>query len=153
MEKRKLENIKSLHFSGNTMGVFLAYVIIFVLLSVTSPVFFTFSNIMTLGRQAVCTILVAMGMTFIIGMGGIDLSVGSVVAACGVICAAMVKESVALPVVLLVTLIAGAIFGCINGLLIAKLGLADFVATLATMSIVRGLVYVYTKAISYLWAS
>jgi ribose transport system permease protein len=134
-------------FKGKTIGIFLAYIIIFSFLSFASPVFFTFSNIMTLMRQTVCTVLVAVGMTFVIGMGSIDLSVGSVVAGCGVICAALIKANVDLWVILLITMFMGIFFGFINGFVIAKIELPPFIVTLATMSIIRGLIYVYTRAI------
>jgi ribose transport system permease protein len=146
MEWLRFSKIRDI-FRGKTLGVFLAYAVIFIALSFASPVFFTFSNVMTLMRQTVAIILIAMGMTFVIGMGGIDLSVGSVVAACGVVCAAMLKAGMSIWIIIPAALLMGLFFGLINGLLIAKLHLADFIATLATMSIVRGLIYVYTRAI------
>jgi ribose transport system permease protein len=140
-------NVLSKLFKGKTLGIFIAYVLIFLSLSIASPVFLTFSNIMTLMRQTVCTVLVALGMTFVIGMGAIDLSVGSIVGGCGVACAALIKADVNLGIVLVVVLLTGIFLGFFNGIVIAKIKLPPFIVTLATMSIIRGFIYVYTRAI------
>ena len=107
--------------------------------------FLTVSNITSVVRQFSFIALMALGMLLVIVTGGIDLSVGSVFAFSGVVaCMAVAKWGVPVVLAVLLGLIAGGIFGYLNGLLITKLKLPPFIATLGTMSIARGLAYVIT---------
>src|SRR5690606_18785462 len=89
--------------------------------------------------QTVYIAVCAIGMTFIMIGGGIDLSVGAVMALCCVVCALMVKAGYAVPVSVAVTLAAGAGIGLASGLLITRLRIIPFVVTLGMMLIARGL--------------
>jgi ribose transport system permease protein len=86
-------------------------------------------------------------MTFVISMGGIDLSVGSTVGISSMLVAALILSGMNIYLAVLIVLLAGACIGTINGLIITKLGIPYFIATLGTMSILRGIIYVYTKGI------
>lgn len=86
-------------------------------------------------------------MTFVISLGGIDLSVGSTVGISGMVLAAMILGGQNIYLAILVVLLLGALIGLVNGILVTKLGMAYFIATLGTMSILRGMIYVYTKGI------
>ena len=104
--------------------------------------FLTVSNITNVIRQFSFNALMALGMLLVIITGGIDLSVGSVFAFSGVItCMSIAKWGWPVLPGVLFGLLAGAVFGYLNGVLITKLKLPPFIATLGTMSIARGLSY------------
>jgi ribose transport system permease protein len=100
-------------------------VILVVFTYTTSDVFFTQRNLSNLSRQIVPNGLISLGMLIVILTGGIDLSVGSVVALAGI-------------------LAAGVAAGAANGVLVARFKLAPFIVTLATLGAIRGFVYVYS---------
>lgn len=145
MDTNKFKLKRILDIDG--IGIIIVYIIVFVGLSIASPNFLNFNNIMIGIRQAVFTAIVGFAMTFVISIGGIDLSVGSTVGITGMLVATMILNGTNIFVAVLVAIIVGAGIGLINGLLVTKLGIAYFIATLGTMSILRGLIYVYTKGI------
>jgi ribose transport system permease protein len=107
--------------------------------------FWTWGNIVTVLRQTSINAVIATGMTFTILIGGIDLSVGSVLAICGAIAATLIASGMDTILVVLITLMLGLGIGLVNGLLITKGRLQPFIATLGTMTLVRGLTLVYTQ--------
>jgi len=129
------------------IGIIFVYLAVFISLSIACPNFLKFSNIMVGIRQAVYTAIVGFAMTFVISLGGIDLSVGSTVGVSGMILAAMILGGYNIYMAIIVVIILGALVGLINGILVTKLRMAYFIATLGTMSVLRGLIYVYTKGI------
>lgn len=141
--KKSLNRLLSI----NGIGVIIAYVVVFVGLGIACPGFFSFSNIMVGIRQAVFTAIVGFAMTFVIAMGGIDLSVGSTVGLTGMLVGTLMLNGVNIYLGLFLAIILGAVIGLVNGLLVTKFGIAYFIATLGTMSILRGIIYVYTKGI------
>ncbi|WP_214106617.1 ABC transporter permease [Acrocarpospora catenulata] len=110
----------------------------------TSDTFLTPVNLTNLLKQMVTTGLLAFGMLVVILTGGIDLSVGSVVAFSGILAAGLVA-GLPIPVAMLVGLLAGVAFGAVNGVLVARFGLAPFVVTLASLTTIRGLAFVYSE--------
>jgi ribose transport system permease protein len=110
-------------------------------LSVLSPYFLTWTNIFNILDQSVVIGLVAIGMTFVILTGGIDLSVGSVAGLTGVILGLAVQE-VPIPLAIAAAVGAGALIGLFSGILVAYFGLAAFVVTLGVMAIARSLAYI-----------
>jgi ribose transport system permease protein len=106
--------------------------------------FFTERNISNLMRQVVANGLISLGMLLVILTGGIDLSVGSVVALGGVLFAG-VADQIGIAPALAVAMASGAAAGLVNGVIIARFKLQSFIVTLATMGIVRGCVYLYTE--------
>lgn len=114
-----------------------------IVLSLSSPYFLTAGNLFNLLDQSVVIGIVAIGMTFVILTGGIDLSVGSVAGLTGIILGLAMRE---MPIYLAVVLAisAGALIGAISGILIAVFGLAAFVVTLGMMAICRSLAYVFS---------
>ena len=142
---KKLNYKKTLDING--MGIIIVYLVVFVGLSIACPNFLRISNVMIGIRQAVFTAIVGMAMTFVISMGGIDLSVGSTVGISGMVVAALMLNGWNVFAAIIAALVLGMIIGLFNGLLVTKLGIAYFIATLGTMSILRGLIYVYTKGI------
>lgn len=124
---------------------FIGLLILCIALSILNDSFLTSSNLLTVMRQVSINALIAFGMTFVILTAGIDLSVGSILALAGVICAALITGGASGEIALVLTLLAGAVMGCINGLIITKGKAAPFIATLATMTIFRGLTLAYTE--------
>ena len=126
-------------------GIIIAFILICIILSVMSPVFFTMTNLINVIRQTSIYGIMAVGMTFIILTGGIDLSIGSILAIAGAVCAGMLKDGNSFPVVVLATLAVGIGCGLINGLFITVGKITPFVATLGMMSMARGFTLIYTK--------
>jgi ribose transport system permease protein len=128
-----------------------ALVILFVVFSLASPYFFTFSNIVGILVSTAVNGLLAIGVTFIIITGGIDLSVGTVMTLSSVMAAVIVnKLNLPLPFGLLIPLgafvaiLTGTFAGVLNGLMVSKLKLPPFIATLGMLNVARGLSLVIT---------
>src|SRR6185436_12848280 len=114
------------------------------LLSVLSPHFLSVSNLRNVLEQTAINAVVAVGMTFVIVSGGIDLSVGSIVAVSGVLLASALAAGAPVPVAIAAGLAAGALCGLANGLLVTRGRLPPFIATLGMMSVARGAALVFT---------
>ncbi|USK65127.1 ABC transporter permease [Peribacillus frigoritolerans] len=125
-------------------GPLLALVLLFIVITVLNPSFMEPNNILNLLRQTSINALIAFGMTFIILTGGIDLSVGSILALSSALMAGMMVSGLDPVLAILVGILLGAIMGVINGILVSKGKMAPFIVTLATMTIFRGLTLVYT---------
>lgn len=127
-------------------GIFVVFIIICLILSFISPQFLTVSNWTIIITQVSINALLAFGVTFVIITGGIDLSLGSIVAVTGVT-AAMLAHPDAFPVVLPIFagLFAGVLMGVFNGFIITKSKIAPFIVTLGTMTIGRGLALILSK--------
>jgi ribose transport system permease protein len=125
-------------------GFMVAFVVLVLIAASASEVFFTPRNISNLFRQIVTNGLVSLGMLVTILTGGIDLSVGSIVALAGIVAAGL-TDQIGLPLAILVALGTGVLAGSVNGLIIARFKLAPFIVTLATMSAIRGAVYEYSE--------
>lgn len=125
-------------------GPLLALVLLFIVITVLNPSFMEPNNILNLLRQTSINALIAFGMTFIILTGGIDLSVGSILALSSALMAGMMVSGLDPILAILVGILLGAMMGVINGILVSKGKMAPFIVTLATMTIFRGLTLVYT---------
>lgn len=126
------------------LGPMLGLFVIVIILSIMSENFLTLDNILTVLRQVSINALIAFGMTFVILTGGIDLSVGSILALAGSLTAGMLASGMDPILAIIIGMLAGAVMGAFNGLVITKGKVAPFIATLATMTIFRGLTLVYS---------
>ena len=143
--KKNRSGSKKVSSSNNIVGILIALVVLCLDLQLAQPVFLTSSNLLNVLQQISTNFVIAVGMTFVIISGGIDLSVGSNIALTGLLMAIMMKNwglSVALTLVL--SLIFAGLIGLINGALISLLNLPPFIATLGMMSIARGAAYTVT---------
>ena len=122
-------------------------VVIFIALSLASPYFLRPGNLLNQLDQSVVTGIVAAGMTFVILIGGIDLSVGSVLGVTAVLMG-LAMPHVGIAGGVAVAVIAGGAIGAFSGFLIARFGLAAFVVTLGVMAIGRSLAYIFSGATS-----
>lgn len=127
------------------LGPLLGLILIMVVLGFASDNFFTLDNILNLLRQVSINALIAFGMTFVILTGGIDLSVGSMLAFGSALTAGILASGMDPILGVLIGLMAGLAMGAFNGVVITKGKVAPFIATLATMTIFRGATLVYTE--------
>ena len=129
-------------------GIGIAFILEFILFALLSPYFFTPDNLLNVSLQASITAIIAAGMTFVILTGGIDLSVGSLVAFAGIVATTVLKTG--LPPVagfilaILAGLAVGSLSGAFAGFCITRFNIAPFIVTLATMTIWRGAAFVWT---------
>lgn len=130
-------------------GIIFAFILLVVALSFASPYFLRMNNILNVLRQASVNALLAIGMTFVILTGGIDLSVGSVLAFGGVVAASLASDAIYGPVVnpfmaAGAGLLGGLLLGSVNGLFVSKWRMPAFVVTLGMLSMARGFTFIYT---------
>ncbi|MDU5022199.1 MAG: ribose ABC transporter permease, partial [Clostridiales bacterium] len=118
--------------------------LLIVVVSVLSPSFLSTRNILNILRQTSVNAIIAAGMTFVILTGGIDLSVGSVLAISGAFAASLLASGQSIFVAVIAAVVCGSVVGFVNGFVIAKGKLQPFIATLATMTIFRGITLVFT---------
>ena len=126
------------------LGPFIGLIILIVILTILNPSFLSVDNLLNVLRQVSVSALIAFGMTFVILTGGIDLSVGSTLGLTGAVVATLLASGTDPILAMLAAVILGLILGTINGVIITKGKVAPFIATLATMTIYRGLTLVYT---------
>ncbi|CAH6850237.1 ribose ABC transporter membrane subunit [Vibrio chagasii] len=122
----------------------IALIFLIVVVSFLNPNFFTVDNILNILRQTSVNAIIAVGMTLVILTAGIDLSVGSVLALCGAFAASMIGMEIPVMIAVPTALVAGAALGAISGVIIAKGKVQAFIATLVTMTLLRGVTMVYT---------
>lgn len=146
-KKQDFNNIK-VRFLGSlkqNVGVFVAFLIVFIIASIVSSKFLTFNNQMIILRTVSTTALCAFGMTFVVLTGGIDLSVGSFMSLSGCLTTILISwYNIPSVAAVALSLLIGIIFGAVNGAVITKLDMPPFIVTLATMNIMRGISYTIT---------
>jgi ribose transport system permease protein len=127
------------------LNILIALVLLCVLLAFLSPVFFTSNNLLGVARAFSLTAIAAIGQTMVIITGGIDLSTGSIIGLSSLSTGILLVNGWPSVAAILAGLAVGTAFGACNGLLITRVGLPPFIATLGTLSIGRGLIYVITQ--------
>lgn len=151
--KNSLNKVKSLLAGGKqNFVIILAAVVLFVIFYLINPGFASSGNLLTMTKALVPYAILALGVTFVIATGGIDLSIGTVCFGSAVLAGAICKTGVSvdegnLAMTIPIILATGLVFGLINGVLIAKCKLAPFIATLGTMLVSRGLTAVVAEAV------
>lgn len=122
----------------------IALLVLIAIVSSISPNFFTIDNLLNILRQTSVNAIIAVGMTFVILTAGIDLSVGSILALTGAVAASLVNMELSIFVVIPLVLLFGTLLGGISGVIVAKGKVQAFIATLVTMTLLRGVTMVYT---------
>lgn len=125
-------------------GMLMILLLIIGAISLLSPNFFTVSNFLVITRQVSINALVAAGMTLVILLAGIDLSVGGVIALAGTLLALTLAGTKSAALAVLVGVAVGAVVGAVNGFFVAYLRLPAFIVTLATLALSRGFTLVVT---------
>lgn len=123
--------------------ILLAFILMVIAFCCTADGFMTGGNLVNVLRQSSTEMIVAMGMTFVLLIGGIDLSVGKVAMLAGTITATLLVKGTSIVVSILVGLVAGAICGLVNGIVVAKLNIPPFITTLAMMNVAEGAALLY----------
>jgi ribose transport system permease protein len=129
------------------LNVFLALIAVGALISMFTPYFLTTNNLMGVFRSFSMTAIMSIGMVMVIITGGIDLSVGSALGLSSLVTALCFSFGMPTGVCIAAGLAVGLVFGAVNGLLITGIGLPPFIATLGTLSIGRGLMYIITHGV------
>ena len=119
-------------------GVFAALVLLFVLGTVLSPSFLQGGNLLSVGQQVSQIGIMAVGATFVIVNGEIDLSVGSIYALSAISTGMAIAAGVAWPLAIVIGLLVGVVAGLLNGLAVVLLGVPSFIVTLGSLSVFRG---------------
>jgi len=127
------------------LGPFIALLVLAAGLAVLSPDFLTVGNLFDVTRQVSINAVISFGMTLVILLGGIDLSVGSILAVSSLVVALLMKAGDSATLAALVGILCGALMGVVNGLLVTKGRVAPFIATLGTMTLLRGLALVLSQ--------
>jgi len=144
LNKEKTFNLKNIDIDWKEYGVFIGFIFIVIVVSIASPAFLTFRNILNLLRQSSIIGVIAAGMTFVIISGNFDISVGAIAALSGAVALQLLLSGWFLPFAILAGLIVGAIIGLLNGILVAKFNISSLIATLAMITIVRGIILLLT---------
>lgn len=131
-------------FVLSNLGVLIGLLVLCLILTFATDFFLTGKNLLTVLRQICINVLLAFGMTFVLIVGGIDLTVGSVVGASGVAVVMLIEAGFPIPAAILCALLLGAVIGLINGAIIAYTGMPAFIVTLSMQGVVRGLAYIIT---------
>ena len=131
------------------LRTFIALIAVLVFFSIAAPNFLSTANLILMSKHVALNAFLAMGMTFVIITGGIDLSVGSIVGLCGMVAGYLVLNGIDLQIgytiyfnvfeIALITLAVGILIGAVNGVLITRLNVAPFIATLGVLYVARGL--------------
>lgn len=127
------------------MGPLIGLILLFIVIAALNDRFISPSNLSNLLRQVSINALISFGMTFVILTGGIDLSVGSILALSSALLANMITSGMNPEMAVIVAAVIGLGLGAVNGIIVAYGKVAPFIATLATMTIYRGATLVYTN--------
>lgn len=128
-------------------GIFFVFVALCIFFGLMSPVFFSAENVFNILRQVAVVGIVAVGMTFVLLTGGIDLSIGSVIGVASVFTAELMLIGVPPFLAAVTTLAICALAGFVNGVFINELGISPFIATLGTMTSLRGLAFLISDGL------
>ncbi len=161
-QKAKPAKVKTLSFRMLLLKArtFIALILLLIVFSILIPNFLEPQNLILITKHVVLYALLGVGMTFVIVTGGIDLSVGSIVGLAGMIAGSFIYEGLVLnfadatvyfsvPVVILITLLFGALIGGMNGLLITKFNVPPFIATLGMLYVARGIALLISDGATY----
>ena len=134
-EKKLMIKSKGILNQIGLLGVIAVLCIIFTCLNST---FIAAANLMNIVRQSAVMIIVAMGVTFVMISGELDLSIGGVACLTGMVVSKLLTSGVSIPVAILIGLLLGALLGLFNGILTTKFNLPSMIVTLATMNLANG---------------
>lgn len=142
MKKEKGIRILKRAVDSNHFVLIVVWIVMCIVFTNLQSNFFSYRNMLNILTSGSLIGLLVIGEAYLIIAGMIELSAGAVAAFSGVFAAVLAREGVAVPLILLIVIAAGILFGLVNGLLVTKINLQPFITTLATMSIARGLAYI-----------
>ena len=145
MEKLTTDKREQFGIFMRRYGILLVLLLLIAVFFTTSPTFRTYQNMMNIMRQVSINGIIAMGLTYVILTGGIDLSGGSLVAVAGVVLGSILTHDPTwIAPAILAAIAVCALFGLLNGFMVAKANIPPFIVTLAAMTMARGFAYVYS---------
>ena len=145
MNKEQVLKIGKKAFGGGKNGIFFILIAVFVVSAIFVDGFFTQANLANVFRQIAVTTILALGATFVIILGHINVAYGSEIALTGCIACLVMVGSGSMTLALLAALCLGLFIGCVNGLVITKFGIPAFIMTLAVTTVARGSALLITK--------
>lgn len=143
-EKKKKSVVRYL-LSRREMGIAIPTILLVIVITVINPVFIDFENIMNVLRTASYVLIIGTTSTMVFIAGGMDLSVGSVLALGGCVTGIALKADINIFIAIFLGLLVGGVVGLFNGIIIVKFSLPPMIVTLATMNFSRGLVQYLTR--------
>lgn len=160
MSSNKKDNNNALMMTLLKGRTFIVLIVLLIFFSIVANNFLSVNTMLLIGKHVALYGIIAIGMTYVIITGGIDLSVGAVVGLGGMIAGGLLQKGLtfefagvtiyfSVPLVVLITVLVGAIIGIINGLIITKFNVAPFIATLGTMYICRGFANLHSNGATY----
>ncbi|MFA7018146.1 MAG: ABC transporter permease, partial [Sphaerochaetaceae bacterium] len=142
VNSKKDRQLESLGTVLQKWGVFIGLILLMLFFSIKSRHFFSIPNFLNIARQTSITAIIAVGMTYVIIINGIDLSVGAIVGLAGVLCAVFITNLGMNPLLAIVLVLAvSAVIGLIIGATVAYIKIPPFIITLAMQQIVRGVAF------------
>ncbi|NLZ51962.1 MAG: ABC transporter permease [Thermoanaerobacteraceae bacterium] len=138
---KKLEFLRGINIPGATYGV----IVLLILFSLITNKFLTLANIFFIARSSSILLIASIGMTMVILVSQIDLSVGSVMSLSGVIAALCLQNGMGIPIAILLGIASGIVFGIINGIMVAVYKFDYWISTFATMGVGAGLALVFAN--------
>lgn len=143
--RNRIEKSKVPHIISDNIGIMVVLLILCIIVSLATDKFLTSGNIISVLRQISINTYIALGMTLIIILGHIDLTVGAVVAMCGTLTVGFIVNQ-GLPVELAIIggILLGVLFGFINGVIVSTFKVPSFIITMAMMNVANGIAYVYS---------
>src|SRR5512146_26066 len=156
MSEMKAQHVEEIHpvqeapkragFALDKFITFAAVIVLFLFFSLTAKNFFTLRSVLSLALQTSAVTIMGIGVTFTIITGGIDLSIGSVIALSGTVAVMVAIAGVPIWLSMIIGMLVGVICGLLNGLMITRLKLPPFIATLGMMMVARGVALTITNA-------
>lgn len=144
MEEKKTGLAKKI-LRSKEIGIIIILIILSILIQIRNPIFLTYSNVIDVLRNTSYTLIIAVGMTFVLIAKGLDLSVGSIMALGGLVTSLSMFHGLPISMAIVMGLLVGAGFGVLNAVCIVKLNIPAMIATLGSMYMARGVVLVVTK--------
>ena len=142
MKESKLREMSRRALSSNLLGLFVVLILMCVVFTILKPGFLTGKNLLNILTAASLSGLIAIGESYLIIAGQIDLSPGAIAAFAGVFSALLAQRGMPILLIILITVAVGALFGAVSAFRVNALKIQPFIATLAVMSIARGLAYI-----------
>lgn len=158
MKKTKSDNTLMMTIlKGRT---FIVLIVLLIFFSITAPNFLNMNTALLIGKHVALYGILAIGMTYVIITGGIDLSVGAIVGLSGMVAGGLLQNGLKLEIfgvvlyfnvfaIVIISIILGAVIGLVNGLVITKFNVAPFIATLGMMYVARGLANIHSNGATY----
>ena len=141
---KKYFNISAIFKNAQKLFLLSALISVIILMTILNPRFLTIDNIINISRQMSINLVIAVGMTFCIISGGVDLSVGSVGIMAGCLTGIILANTNNVPLSIAAGILSGIVFGFINGIIVSKLRVLPFIGTLGTMTVARGIALLIT---------